>query len=90
MLKLKLMDKVIKKFIGILESVGKFLNQVPSKEENANIRQSPLMREKLWEKNQEKKNPIRKPSAKNAATRPKGKRDNATEIFNHPRKDFHA
>jgi hypothetical protein len=90
MLKLNLIDKVMKRFIGILENMGKFLNQVPTKEENANIRQSPLMREKLWVKSQNKKNPARRPSAKKTTTRPKGKRDKANEIFNHPRKDFHA
>ena len=49
MLKLNLVDKVLKRVINALESLGKILNQVPTKEENQNIRQSPLMRGKLWE-----------------------------------------
>lgn len=90
MLKLNFFDKALSKLIGLLESVGKILNQTPTKEENESIRQSPLMRAKLWEKNESKKSPVRKPSVKNASSRRKGKRDTATETFNHPRKDFHA
>lgn len=88
-MKQNLIDKVIKKLISMLESVGSMINSVPSREENARVRQSPLMKAKMWEKDETKKAPVRKTSVKTTSRR-KGKRDTATQVFNHPRKDFHA
>lgn len=88
-MKLYLVDKVIKKLIGILETVGNLVNSLPAKDEKRRVRQSPLLKAKMWEKDDSKKAPIKKPSAKGNSRR-KGNRDAATQVFNHPRKDYHV
>lgn len=87
-MKLFLVDKVIKKLISILESVGSLINTLPK--EGEKVRQSPLMQAKMWEKDESKKIPIKKAKLGQANSKRKGKRDTSTEVFNHPRKDFHA
>lgn len=88
-MKLYLVDKVIKKLIGILETVGSLINSLPSKDEKPRVRQSPMMKAKMWEKDETKKPPKKTPSSKGNSRR-KGNRDAATQVFNHPRKDYHV
>lgn len=88
-MKLNLINKVINKLIGILENTGSFINSLSKEKEKARLSQKSLNENKKWQFNEEKKQPIIKASKKSSSKR-KGKRDTSTQVFNHPRKDYHA
>lgn len=88
-MKLNLINNVIQKLIGILESVGSYINSLPTEKEKARFNKKKLNENKKWLIDEEIKRPIIKASKK-ASPKHKGKRDTSTQVFNHPRKDYHA
>ena len=76
----------IKNVFSILNSVvsmfGAFINQNPTRKEKESIKNTSVGGEHIWEK---KKPKVHKPSVlKKVSSKPKGKAQSETHVFNHP------